>query len=155
MSDNNIFYPPANEVIPNLYIGPWEARSDVEKLNVKCVVSVLTNKERGYSIYPAELPENVIEHSYDINDVPNATLEPVLDQCLSIIHQTLTAGSGVLVHCAAGISRSASVIIAYLIQYEGMTMTDAIRHLKSVRPSVYPNRSFMEQLAEFEKKLKQ
>lgn len=63
------------------------------------------------------------------------------------------SGRAVLVHCQAGVSRSATVIIAYLMKHTLMTMTDAYKYVKSRRPVVSPNLNFMGQLLEFERDL--
>lgn len=62
-------------------------------------------------------------------------------------------GRGVLVHCQAGVSRSATIVIAYLMKHTLMTMTDAYKYVRSRRPIVSPNLNFMGQLLEFERDL--
>ena len=59
----------------------------------------------------------------------------------------------VLVHCYAGISRSATVCLAYLMQTQRLTLDKAFTLLKSHRSKVNPNLNFMTQLAEFERTL--
>jgi protein-tyrosine phosphatase len=54
------------------------------------------------------------------------------------------------VHCSAGMSRSASIVLSYLIQHEGMTLVDAWKHTSERRSVVSPNVSFMEQLSRLE-----
>lgn len=63
------------------------------------------------------------------------------------------SGQGVLVHCQAGVSRSATIVIAYLMKHTLMTMTDAYKYVRSRRPVVSPNLNFMGQLLEFERDL--
>jgi len=60
---------------------------------------------------------------------------------------------GVFVHCQAGVSRSATVVIAYLMKHTLMTMTDAYKYVRGRRPVVSPNLNFMGQLLEFEEDL--
>lgn len=45
----------------------------------------------------------------------------------------------VYLHCAAGISRSAAVMMGYLMKTEGMTMGEALRHVRAMRPCVNPH----------------
>ena len=60
-------------------------------------------------------------------------------------------GGVVVVHCAAGISRSATVVLGYLVIYRRMTLRDAFAHLLERRPCCWPNEGFMEALIELEK----
>jgi hypothetical protein len=53
------------------------------------------------------------------------------------------------VHCAQGVSRSASVLIGYLMAREGSTYEAALSQLQAARPCVAPNRGFALQLQEF------
>jgi hypothetical protein len=59
----------------------------------------------------------------------------------------------VLVHCAAGVSRSATVVIAYLVQHAGMSLRDAALAVKSQRPIAYPNAGFWRTLLAFEREV--
>ncbi|KAA8583485.1 hypothetical protein FQN60_014693 [Etheostoma spectabile] len=52
----------------------------------------------------------------------------------------------VLVHCNAGVSRSSSVVIGYLMMREGLLFDDAYSQVKVARPSIRPNPGFYQQL---------
>lgn len=58
-----------------------------------------------------------------------------------------------LVHCFAGISRSATICIAYLMLTQGFSMHQALEFTRSKRPCVSPNFNFMGQLLSFEHQL--
>lgn len=60
-----------------------------------------------------------------------------------------------IIHCAAGVSRSAAFCIAYLIKYRGMTMSNAYRHVAKCRPCINPNPGFISQLLEYERKFRE
>ncbi len=57
-------------------------------------------------------------------------------------------------HCAAGVSRSASFTIAYIMKTKGKTFEDARQFVKSKRDVIHPNQGFQAQLALYEKKLR-
>ena len=59
----------------------------------------------------------------------------------------------VFVHCQAGISRSATCVIAYLMARENMTLKEAFLHTKECRNQIGPNLGFMEELMKYEKDL--
>lgn len=55
-------------------------------------------------------------------------------------------GGNVLVHCFMGRSRSATIILAYLIARRGFSLTHALHALRRVRPQAQPNRGFLLEL---------
>uniref|UniRef100_A0A1I7X3R8 protein-tyrosine-phosphatase n=1 Tax=Heterorhabditis bacteriophora TaxID=37862 RepID=A0A1I7X3R8_HETBA len=59
----------------------------------------------------------------------------------------------ILVHCNAGISRSSTFVISYLMKYQQRTLDEALGMVKAVRPVIRPNDGFMHQLKMFENKL--
>jgi protein-tyrosine phosphatase len=63
-------------------------------------------------------------------------------------------GGAVLVHCYAGVSRSASCVIAFLMQECGLTFMEAMTYVRKKRPIVFPNFGFQRQLMDFEKALR-
>ena len=65
-----------------------------------------------------------------------------------------SAGGRVLIHCQAGVSRSSTLAIAYVMARSHLAMLDAFRYVKSRRSIVAPNFNFMGQLLEFETALK-
>ena len=69
---------------------------------------------------------------------------------LSFIEQVRKNGGRVFVHCHAGISRSATVCIAYMMKTRSMSVEEAYRFIKSKRPIISPNLHFMGQLLEYQ-----
>ncbi len=69
-----------------------------------------------------------------------------------LIEEALACGGRVLVHCKEGISRSATIVVAHLMQ-TGVPMLEALAHVKK-RRSVFPNDGFLRQLAAFELQLR-
>ena len=66
------------------------------------------------------------------------------------IRGAIEGGGQVLVHCFAGVSRSASVVIAYLMRYHNMTYSQACAHVRDRRPWINPNPGFVNQLKRYE-----
>lgn len=73
----------------------------------------------------------------ELNRVASRGLEDYLDDATAFIAEHLKRGC-VLVHCGAGLSRSAAVVIAYLCRYAGMSYSEALGFVKARRPSVAP-----------------
>ena len=58
---------------------------------------------------------------------------------------------GILVHCQAGVSRSATIVAAYLIQTMALDPVEAVQFIRQTRAHVDPSDTFMEQLAVYHK----
>ena len=71
---------------------------------------------------------------------------------LSILNE-LNVNNKIFVHCQAGISRSATNVIAYLMAREDMSLKEAFLHTKACRHQIGPNLGFMEQLMKYEKQI--
>ncbi|KAI4991772.1 hypothetical protein ZWY2020_040158 [Hordeum vulgare] len=84
-----------------------------------------------------------------LKDTEEENLLDHLEPCLDFIDEGRKAGS-VLVHCFAGVSRSATIITAYLMRTEQKSLEEALQSLKEINESVCPNDGFLDQLKLFE-----
>jgi protein tyrosine/serine phosphatase len=95
-------------------------------------------------------PEEVFQTLHvALSDQSKQYLLDRISSISSFIDEGRRAG-GVYVHCAAGVSRSATVVIAYLMFREKMCLRMAFDYVKKCRPVVEPNDGFMKQLIELE-----
>ncbi|KAK0201409.1 protein-tyrosine phosphatase-like protein [Desarmillaria ectypa] len=85
-----------------------------------------------------------------ILDTASADLKSHLEAVCSHIDQCLRSGKSVLVHCQQGISRSASIVIAYLIRNRGMSYDSAFALVRRERACAKPNSGFVQALREWE-----
>ncbi|CAL9152265.1 unnamed protein product [Musa hybrid cultivar] len=102
-----------------------------------------------YSLERAGPELKLVRMAVPLRDTEDENLLDHLDVCLDFIDQGRKEG-GVLVHCFAGVSRSAAVIIAYLMRTEHKSMEDALESLREICESVSPNDGFLDQLSLFE-----
>merc|ERR1711907_682840 len=79
-----------------------------------------------------------------------SVMREALVHCVEHIRTTLASGGRVLVHCAAGISRSATVVIAYLMLVDNFTLRTAFERTIERRRVIWPNNGFMELLVSLE-----
>jgi hypothetical protein len=81
-----------------------------------------------------------LQHFLVLVPVERGLWLPVHRKCYMPIMSTGAALAGrVLVHCAAGVSRSATVVLGYLMSRHEMNLSAAVDHLKAIRPWVCPN----------------
>ncbi|KDP29245.1 hypothetical protein JCGZ_16634 [Jatropha curcas] len=102
-----------------------------------------------YSLEYAGKDLKLVRMTVPIRDMESENLLDYLDLCLDFIDQSRKEGS-VLVHCFAGVSRSAAIITAYLMRTEQLSQEDALESLKESCEFVCPNDGFLEQLKMFE-----
>jgi protein-tyrosine phosphatase len=88
-----------------------------------------------------------------IADCSSIILKDYFPTVFEFINSTLESGGRILVHCFAGKSRSASFVIAYLMQRHRMNYMDAFKHVQYHRSVVEPNLGFELQLHAFEKSI--
>lgn len=72
------------------------------------------------------------------------------DKTFKYITRAKIEGSKVLVHCKMGVSRSASVVIAYAMKAYNWDFDHALKHVKDKRNCIKPNRSFLSQLETYQ-----
>ncbi|BET00387.1 dual specificity protein phosphatase [Nesidiocoris tenuis] len=139
------------EILPHLFLGNAVNSEDLETLtkhNIKYVLNVTPN-----------LP-NVFEASGDIKymkipitDHWSQDLTAHFPKTIEFIDEARNQEKGVLVHCVAGVSRSVTVTLAYLMARHCLSMNDAFIWVRNRKPNIAPNFHFMEELARFEQDL--
>ncbi|KAK8741224.1 hypothetical protein OTU49_002565 [Cherax quadricarinatus] len=137
----------ASEVLPFLYIGNARDAQDLRILQALGISRVLnvTSHVPGYH-------ENsgICYKTLPAMDSGHQNLSQYFHEAIHFIDDARQAGARVLVHCQAGVSRSPTIVIAYLMKHTRMTMVDSYKYVKSRRLIISPNLNFMGQLVEWE-----
>ncbi|KAI6218117.1 hypothetical protein M3Y95_01186300 [Aphelenchoides besseyi] len=84
------------------------------------------------------------------DDTSDEDLMPSFDMVADNIHAVIQDGGNVLVHCVAGVSRSAAICLAYLLKYQFRNLRAAYHFMTTRRPMVRPNIGFWRQLIHYE-----
>jgi protein-tyrosine phosphatase len=90
-----------------------------------------------------------------VEDRPEEDIKQYFDQCFSFINEGVAAKQNVVVHCEYGMSRSATIVIAYLMETKGVKLDTARAFVQSKRPCILPNAGFILQLQMFEEELRE
>ncbi|XP_036389508.1 dual specificity protein phosphatase 7-like [Megalops cyprinoides] len=139
------------QILPYLYLGCAKDSTNLAVLgqhNIRYILNVTPN-----------LP-NVFEHDGEfkykqipISDHWSQNLSQFFPEAISFIDEARSKQCGVLVHCLAGISRSVTVTVAYLMQKLNLSLNDAYDFVKRKKSNISPNFNFMGQLLDFERTL--
>jgi len=130
-----------------IFLGSLESACDREALrerNIHRVVSAVYDID---AIFPDD-PE-LLYLKVPVIDKPTANIAKHFERAVEFIHEGVTGkhkGEGVLVHCVFGVSRSSTIVCAYLIMKHNMPVADAIRYVQLRRPRAKPNTGFLIQL---------
>ena len=120
-----------NIVNNKLFLGcEFDANNEtmLKENNITCIICVADN------IIIRLNDPNIKVYKYEIGDIINN--EKI-----------------VLVNCLAGISRSSTIVIAYLMKYHHFNLKDAFLYVKSKRNQICPNKQFMDYLLDYEMQL--
>ncbi|KAH0621560.1 hypothetical protein JD844_022978 [Phrynosoma platyrhinos] len=98
--------------------------------------------------------ENAFPHDFTyktipILDLPETDIVSYFPECFEFIEEVKLKEGVVLVHCNAGVSRAAAIIIGFLMHSEGLSFAKAFSLVKNARPAICPNPGFMEQLHKY------
>nr|XP_006211656.2 dual specificity phosphatase DUPD1 isoform X2 [Vicugna pacos] len=151
-------YTHVNEVWPQLYIGDEATALDRYGLQKAGFTHVLNAAHGRWNVDtgPDYYRDMAIEyHGVEADDLPSFDLSVFFYPAAAFIDAALRYDQNkILVHCAMGRSRSATLVLAYLMIHRSMTLVDAIQQVAKNR-CVLPNRGFLKQLRELDKQLVQ
>ena len=137
-----------SEILPYLWLGAAAGRTD-DMLKEKGITLVI-NATNGCPMSKKCCVEQV---KLKCEDSPDYNLKKHFEDIAETIHKAKEKNGKVFVHCIGGISRSASLVLAYLVRIERMTLYDAHALVKSKRSFIRPNAGFWEQLVQYEKEV--
>jgi hypothetical protein len=90
----------------------------------------------------------------NVDDLPGEDMTPLFETAFQFIEKARAARKGILIHCFAGLSRSVTIVVAYLMKVlYPMTRDEALRLVRSSRPAARPNDGFLESLGVYERTL--
>ena len=146
------------EIEKNIYIGSIGAAINNDKLLEIGITDILSL----CGDIGCEKMDNVVYKYYNVSDKPEKNMElfVILKECINYIDQVISKNNNnnnntkrkkILIHCMMGKSRSATIIIAYLMYKNNIGWMEALRCVREKRSIVEPNLGFISLLKQFEK----
>lgn len=134
------FFSDSNEIIDGLFLGSSYNAYCLDKLqekNIKVIINVTEEIDNFY-----QDSNEITYYKFSIKDNNSDDIIDILNQTYQIIDSNLSQGNNVLVHCYMGASRSASVIIYYLMKKLDWDYDRAKDHVTFIRPLVNLSQKF-------------
>ncbi|KAJ7185749.1 hypothetical protein C8R46DRAFT_982515 [Mycena filopes] len=137
-------YANMDEIIPGLWVGDIASATDTETLKANKIFSILSAMRGRVTIN-----ETFIRHQILLDDTEEQDVLVHFIPAITFIQSELDKGRGVLVHCQAGMSRSVTLVAAYLMYTQNIDPQAALDVIRNARPNVEPNPGFLLQLEIF------
>lgn len=139
--NDRLEYEPSDYIIDNIYLGSQKSAVDKNKLielNIRYVLIVGKGMKGNFN--------DIHYKTIEIDDSLEENLINYLQGALNFIDESQKNNSNILIHCVSGISRSASIVIAYMMKKYQINYEQAFSHVKTRRKIIRPNSNFIDQL---------
>jgi len=140
----------AQEIIPHLWLGDVYAAHNSKELKKRNITHIVTCT---VGVVPP-FPENFQYMHLKILDCAAEKIHEHFAQTTAFIDDAIKSGGTVLVHCIRGVSRSATIVCAYLMTTQHLSAQEAVDKVRTKRPIARPNYGFMIQLEMYAAELK-
>lgn len=131
-----------------IYLSDGSIPHDIELMNSMRFKTII-DLSGGTSKY--RIPENCQYVRIEIDDLCTSDILSVVDEGYVSIDDCVSRKERILIHCAMGASRSATLIICWLMTRQNMSLKDALNYCKKRRHAVRPNNGFFVSLQKLEK----
>ena len=135
------------EILSHLYLGCRGAASNKQSLLDNSISRILnvTSEASEYQHL-----DNFAYFQIPVEDSHEVDMLQYLPRAFAFIEEARLSNEKVLVHCHAGMSRSVTVVIGYLMKFYGHTLNSAYDYVRQKKSNISPNFSFLNQLLQFE-----
>jgi hypothetical protein len=145
------YIPDAHEIVPGIWLGNKRAAENEQWLREKNITSVF-NATKDIPFVPTIIKQYRIpvDDNLQPEEIRNMTLWS--HEAVYKVAQEHNSGNKILIHCAAGMQRSAAIMAMYLIATRGISWQQAVTYIQSIRPIAFrPSVNFRDSLIEFDK----
>lgn len=139
-------FPEIDQITEKIYLGNYDGARDLERLQNLSVSHIMVCG----TFLNIHFSDNFVYKQFELEDSYNQDISQHFVEAIKFIENS----DKIYVHCFAGISRSAAIVIAYLMWKEKLSAFECKMRVQKKRKSINPNYKFMEQLEKFEAFLK-
>jgi protein-tyrosine phosphatase len=137
-----------SQILPGIYLGNYINANNLEEIR-RLRINYILNCASDIKIN--NLPTDLKYCHLDMIDSPQLNIFQYFGKAFAFIESARKNNCNILIHCKLGISRSTSILIAYMIKHYGYSVKKSLDLIKSKRKQVNPNNGFINQLYSFER----
>ncbi|KAJ6833398.1 protein-tyrosine-phosphatase MKP1 isoform X1 [Iris pallida] len=145
-----LFDKECSKVADHVYLGGESVARNRDILRLHGITHVLNCVG---SVCPEYFKSDLVYKTLWLQDSPSEDITSILYDVFDYFEDVRGQGGRVLVHCCQGVSRSASLVIAYLMWREGRSFDDAFQLVRAARGIANPNMGFACQLLQCQKRV--
>ena len=137
---------PIQFIIDNLYLGDYRAADNIKLLNenkINCIINCAFNCKNNF-------PKKIEYLNLNLKDEENFPLIESLEKAYNFIKEN--SNKNIFIHCVHGKSRSASVIIFYLMKEKKWNFDESLKYVQKIREHAQPNKGFENELKNYYEK---
>ena len=132
-----------------LFLGGVGEAGPAEMLAALKITHIINATSEVANIFPDQFTYKQIS----LSDTTSSRLAPHFRSVMKFVDEARSAGGAALIHCFAGVSRSATLVLAYLMLREQLSLADAFSSVYQVREFIEPNQRFMLELRALERQM--
>jgi len=148
----NVLEAPVSQVRDYLYIGAYRDATNKDLLNQLGITRIINVTKDCTNEFESD--ERFHYLRLCVSDTWNQQLQEKFPTAFAFIDEARRNNERVLVHCKAGVSRSAAFVIGYLMYSEHLSLDAAHGAVRNKREIISPNLDFMGELKEYETSLR-
>lgn len=142
--------PSPSKITDYMYLGDAADARDLEKIQQLGITHILNCADLPLVGTRYSRPQNIEYKGLPIVDHPFFDIAQYFKEADEFIENARKSGGKILVHCMAGVSRSATMVAYHLMQHHEMTARQALKFTKQKRNKICPNIGFIQQLLSYE-----
>ena len=139
-----------SQILHHIYLGSEVVAKNRKTLQEKGITHVLNCV--GF-VCPDYFPKDLIYKKLWLQDSPTEDITSILYDVFDFFEEVREEGGRVFVHCCQGVSRSTSLVIAYLMWVDKQTFENAFQYVRFARGVTNPNMGFACQLLQCQKRM--
>ena len=141
-----------SQITDNIYLSGVLGANDKKSLDKNNITEIINCTKNIPNYFENKLNSHNVPYNYlriPVDDTVGQNIEQYFNITFDTIDKSIKDNKKILIHCFAGMSRSATILIAYFMKKNNWDYTTAYNFIKSKRSIIKPNRDFIKNLNNF------